>query len=63
MTQGKTMTCKARDLMASFERECSGVSAIESGIIADSLSIAIAVSEGGVGSAHNPHSRNIARLF
>ncbi len=44
MTQGKTITRKARDLLAAFERECSGVSAIEYGIIAGLLSIAIAVS-------------------
>ncbi len=63
MTQGKKMTRKARDLMASFERECSGVSAIEYGIIAGSLSLAIAVSVGGVGSALNAIFGNIAGLF
>ncbi len=50
MTQRKNISRQARDLTASFAAERSGATAIEYGIIAGSLSIAIAVSVYGVGS-------------
>lgn len=63
MTECKTICRKAHDLMASFAGECSGATAIEYGIIAGSLSIAIAVSVSSVGSALNGIFGNIAGMF
>ena len=63
MTEWKNISCKACNLTASFAAERSGATAIEYGIIAGSLSIAIAVSVGGVGSALVNIFNNIAGLF
>ena len=63
MTERKNISRKTRNLMASFAAECSGATAIEYGIIAGSLSIAIAVSVYGVGSALDTIFSNIAGLF
>ena len=63
MTQATIIRRKANDLIASFAGECSGVSAIEYGIIAGSLSLAIAISVRGVGSALNTIFGNIVGLF
>ncbi|GBE44097.1 flp/Fap pilin component [bacterium BMS3Bbin10] len=54
---------KARNLMASFANERSGATAIEYGIIAGSLSIAIAVSVNGIGSALNTIFTTVVGLF
>jgi len=63
MTQRKNISRQARDLTASFAAERSGATAIEYGIIAGSLSIAIAVSVYGVGSALNTVFTTIVGLF
>jgi len=63
MNEKKDMGPKALGLMRFFANERSGATAIEYGIIAGSLSIAIAVSVDGIGSSLNTIFTTVKGLF
>ena len=63
MSEKNNMGPRAHDLKTFFADECAGTTAIEYGIIAGSLSIAILVSVNGIGSELNTIFATVAGLF